>query len=238
MSEVEENLGEVLDSQRPYPARVSALQMAAEKSPAVVLTMVRKRIRREEDPFVLATMLSVIGRLGDSGDESILLPFVMNEDSRVASNAIEAFHRLSIPLPPWMALKLLTSPEERLVANTLSSMAGRSPEFVIGWIAARIESDSLAWRMSLLHVLKHLVENPMARTLLVQVLWTEERTAVLKIVTDSLAPLVARPDSGELRSELRAIAESADGSRLSLLRALLDENPPPGSFAPPSTDAE
>jgi hypothetical protein len=78
----------------------------------------------------------------------------------------------------------------------------------------------------------------MARALLVQILWSEERTVVLKIVTDALAPLVARPDSGELRSELRAIAESADGSRLSLLRALLDESPPPGSFVPAGPPVE
>src|SRR5690606_28259196 len=74
--------------------KVKALVHATRAGDPASAEAVRRHIAGETNPFVLATMASVLGRAGTPADASLLAPLLDHADARVVANALQAYYLL------------------------------------------------------------------------------------------------------------------------------------------------
>ncbi|MDD2716096.1 MAG: tetratricopeptide repeat protein [Candidatus Wallbacteria bacterium] len=74
-------------------------------------------IGKERDPFVLATLISCVGRFGTADDGDQLSPFFNHKDPRVKANTIEAARQLKSEKIYKLIVPLLQDADPRVKAN-------------------------------------------------------------------------------------------------------------------------
>ncbi|MBI4859883.1 MAG: HEAT repeat domain-containing protein [Candidatus Riflebacteria bacterium] len=216
-------LAQLLASPLPYPPKVKALTACLEQRDAASQKVVRRYIANEQDPFVLATMASFLGALGDAQDSTTLVTLLMNQDQRVVANALEAICKLRIEVPTHMLSPLIASPDPRVRANALAVLEKADPEAVLALVAKATHSRDLGLRRSIAHLLGQLQDHPKVSELLLAMLKTDPDTGVLKQAAASLKRSTRRRHAAAVVGPLYELKYIASGSRLALVNMLLHE---------------
>lgn len=89
---------------------------------AALIEEAREQLPYEEDPYIRATYVSAIGRLGDESNMSDIISFLSDPDFRVLANAVEALERLGNPQCVEALVKLISHKDNRVRANVIKAL--------------------------------------------------------------------------------------------------------------------
>lgn len=213
----------LLDSDQAYPAKVDALQAAARDDTTNALTAIRARIARERNPFVLATMASVLGRCGGDADKSFLLPLLDDADRRVVANALESLYRLRVALPLNRLILLLKDGDVRVRANALVLASLADPDRVLQLVERLIAHPDPTVRSAVAHLLGELSARDQATRLLVRMLAIEQSVPILKHLAVGLKKHITLENVNDHLGEVASLGDQCTGAKLALLKASVQE---------------
>lgn len=145
----------ILDAGGACVPRVEALARALEARDPKLLPLARARLRSETDAFVLATMATVIGALGDESDRTDLIHLLTHEESRVVSSALGAIGMLRILLGREQLENLARSPNPRVSATALVALGDLDLDWVLCFVRDSYPGAGGELRRALLHALGH-----------------------------------------------------------------------------------
>lgn len=82
----------------------------------------REQLAAEEDPYIKATYISAVGRLGDESNMGDVIGFLSDADFRVIANTVEALERLGNPQCVEALVKLISHQDNRVRANVIKAL--------------------------------------------------------------------------------------------------------------------
>lgn len=216
-----------LDGLLVSPARptvkVKALVQATRSADPESANAVRRHIDGETNPFVLATMASVLGRAGDPADAVRLIPLLENGDARVVANALQALYLLHVDVEPERLIELANRPDARVRANALAMLGRHDQALVLERIEDLVGSHDESTRAGIAYLLGEMTGHPQVLRRLFLMFAIEERTGVLKQIAQAVKKH-ASPRSPELViGPLWDLQRKLSGVRLALVKLLLHE---------------
>ena len=164
------------------PAASNALQVKPEDMPQdtreavdTILRRIREKdvslvneafeqLAEEEDPFIKATYISAVGRLGDQSHMEAILVFLSDYDFRVIANTVEALERLGNPRCVEELIKLISHPDNRVRANVIKALWKFTDSnmsinrHVVEKLQQMSESDNIEMCESALYVLSEIAD--------------------------------------------------------------------------------
>ncbi len=123
-----------------------------------------EQLAGEEDPFIKATYISAIGRLGDKSNMEDIIVFLSDYDFRVIANTVEALERLGNPKCVEELIKLISHPDNRVRANVIKALWKFTDSnmsinrHVVEKLRQMTESDNLEMCESALYVLSEIAD--------------------------------------------------------------------------------
>ncbi len=116
----------------------------------------------EQNPRVLAAMISAVGAFGGSAESRALIPFLNHKDARVRANSIEALELLgNLKLFAYI-FPLLEDSDNRVRANAARSLRSIEPFTSFRLLQAMISSGRTPFQASAIHVLRHFLSDASA----------------------------------------------------------------------------
>lgn len=129
--------------------RIQAVRALRMLAPEVSLPLVLAAIERpEEDPWILASLVSVLGLAGSEGQLDLARGYLQHESHRVASNALLALFALAPQEGVEEALKRLKDPDPRMRTSAIMAAFRSEPEAAWAQIADMIRSPKVWLRTS------------------------------------------------------------------------------------------
>lgn len=80
------------------------------------------RLKTEENPYIKATLISAVGRLGSRANAELLFPFLSDQDTRVVANTVEALENLGNSKCIEPLIKIISHPDNRVRANVVKAI--------------------------------------------------------------------------------------------------------------------
>jgi len=218
-----ESLPATLTSGELYQRKVTALLAALRNNDPELASVVRKHLPGETDPFVLATMASVLGRRGNADDGPLLHSLLDHADQRVVANALESLRRLRVPVSGEEVARLLESGDGRVRTNAIALLSSVDVMKAHELLEALAGSAEAPQRAGVAHLLGELVEYPRALELLLSMIAREEQTSVLKQLAQSIEKHTVPQNSASIIGPVYSLRKAATGAKRSILDALLYE---------------
>ncbi|HBC75402.1 MAG TPA: hypothetical protein DC017_11250 [Candidatus Wallbacteria bacterium] len=131
---------------------------------AALIEEAREQLPYEEDPYIRATYVSAIGRLGDESNMGDIISFLSDPDFRVLANAVEALERLGNPQCVEALVKLISHKDNRVRANVIKALWKFTDSnvsinrHVIDKLKQMLESDNADMCESALYVLSEIAD--------------------------------------------------------------------------------
>lgn len=136
--------------------RMSVLKTVGVKRIRVALPLLLARIDEETDPFIIATMVKVIGVLGDGAVLPVLSRFLASPDPRVRANTVEGISFVHDNAKVSILEPLVDDPDNRIRANALMALYTIREPFVIDRLRGMLQSDLEANRESARFVIERI----------------------------------------------------------------------------------
>lgn len=146
------NLSEVLDAGETS-AKLEAIRQAIEAREPSALEIFRDRLGKEDDPWVLASLLKGLGTLGGSRDIHLIQPLLKHEDVRIQANAIEALELIGDELSFSLVAPMLQSKDDRIRANSIKCLVRFDPDEALATLERMAEAEQLSSRESAVYCL-------------------------------------------------------------------------------------
>lgn len=235
----------LLDSAAPGRAKTEALLSVAREHPPYLAQVARTRLESQTDPFVLATLASVLGRVGQRADVLPLMVLLKNPDSRVVANTLEALYRHHVEVPAEVLEKFMTQEDDRVRVHALALWGIADPQRSVDEIATLTEAPDPRRRASVAYLLGELAHRARALELLAKMLAVEDQVQVLRRLASSLRRQTGPAQAAAVVARVREIGADAPPAKASLLKDLchdlsrengLDRPPSMGSAVRPATD--
>lgn len=218
-----EELESLLSSTADYPTKVEALISCVRGRNAIAVIPVRKQIKVERNPFVLATMACLLGHLGVVGDGVLLLPLLRHPDARVIANALESLHRLQADVPPSLLTELTEASDLRIRINSLALLARSNPDKVLDIVPTFVQSSDITVRGGIACLLGELAGRQKAVDLLLDLASREEKASILKQIATALKKHALPRNAPQIIGPLYDLKLRADGAKSELFNVLLHE---------------
>lgn len=170
----------------PHAAKVDALLALVRASDRTAVPVIKARIPLEADPFVLATLASVLGQLGERVDAPVLLPLLDSRDARVVANALDALNRMEAEAPVEQVRDLIHAADHRLRLSALALFARTDPVNALLALPPLIGENHPTLTGGIALLLGDLGNQPLATDLLLDLLADEERPHILRHITEAL----------------------------------------------------
>ncbi len=103
-------------------AKIDEIQSFIDAGDKQKLPLVLKELAAEKNPFIRATLVSAVGRLGGRSEMDVLLPFIKDPDARVVANVVQALESVGNPKCVEHIVKLVAHPDNRVRANTVKAI--------------------------------------------------------------------------------------------------------------------
>jgi HEAT repeat protein len=183
--------------------RLEALRQVIETRDRNALPTVLKAIPREQDAWVIASLVKAVGVLGDSSQIRVLQPFLRHADPRVVANAVEALELIGGELVFPILVPLLENPDHRVQGNAIKALVKFDREQALAALAKMAASDREGARDATIHCLG-LLSGPEPERLLARMFAVESFPDLLKKEAQALARIGTRAILPELSRLLRA----------------------------------
>ncbi|MDD2717359.1 MAG: HEAT repeat domain-containing protein [Candidatus Wallbacteria bacterium] len=129
----------VLDDGTP-DEKVEFLKKLTSRQEKIEKEVLIKKLSEEKDVFVLATLISCLGVLGESQDADSLLSFLSHHDSRVKANTIDTLSLLKKDALCERIIPLLRDPDARVKANAANYLKSMGLQKTMTTLKAMIKS--------------------------------------------------------------------------------------------------
>lgn len=136
--------------------RMSALKLISVKRLREALPPLLSRIEVEKDHFVIATMVKVIGLIGDGSVLPVLSRFLGSDDPRVRANTVEGISYVHDNSKVALLEPLVRDADNRIRANALMALFPIKEPFVVAELTAMLDSGNDAVRDSAVYVIERL----------------------------------------------------------------------------------
>lgn len=217
------SLASLLASGGRITAKINTLLAAARSADPSAVDAVRRRLACEENPFVLATMASFLGRTGGPEDANALLALVDHDDERVAANALQAINELRLDVPIDRALDLANRKDGRMRANALVVLGRLDPGLVLERIGQLLECAPEDVRGSIAYVLGEMAPDSPVLERIFSMFRSETAPGVLRHVATSLAGHIRSSNKDRIIGELYELRRDANEEKLALVNTVIQE---------------
>jgi len=107
------------DAARDEINKIQAVIDAADKTK---LDDFKQRLTTEKNPYITATLISAVGKLGGRNDMDSILAYLKDQDNRIVANTIEALESLGNPKCVESIVKIISHPDNRVRANAVKAV--------------------------------------------------------------------------------------------------------------------
>ncbi|MBI4859173.1 MAG: HEAT repeat domain-containing protein, partial [Candidatus Riflebacteria bacterium] len=233
--------------------RLEAMRQVMEARDKKALPILLRVLQREQDAWVIASLVKGIGVLGDATHIRVLQPYLRHSDPRVCANTVEALDLIGDDLVIPILVPLLEHPDHRVAGNAVKALLKFDREQAVAALDRMAASPKESARDAAIYCLS-LLDPAAADRILLKLFATEAFPALLQKEADALASQgtravlpeicrLARSTSGGDRSVLarkiqRAIADRENVTAEELVgmeHPPAKETPPPGP-APAAVD--
>lgn len=104
-------------SDSDYKVRLTACTLVGERMTKKLLRPALDMLKTEKNEYVIATVVKVLGKFGDSRAIPLIKPFLGHYDSRVRANTVEALGYIQVPEVYELVEGLLIDEDNRVRAN-------------------------------------------------------------------------------------------------------------------------
>jgi HEAT repeat protein len=152
------------DMQQDTREAVDTILRRIREKDASLVNEAFEQLAEEEDPFIKATYISAVGRLGDQSNTEAILVFLSDYDFRVIANTVEALERLGNPKCVEELIKLISHPDNRVRANVIKALWKFTDSnmsinrHVVEKLRQMSESDNIEMCESALYVLSEIAD--------------------------------------------------------------------------------
>lgn len=125
--------------------RISVLSACAKIGRDPRLTdLLTERLAGESHPFVVASLLINLGRVGGEECVDIIASFLTHQDARIRANAVEGLDFLQAPRAILQILKAAGDSDPRVMANVARALLNVDNQYVENQLLAMLESGEQA----------------------------------------------------------------------------------------------
>ncbi len=213
----EEEAQRVFESGRQWD-KLELLKRLTNEGDEGALPFIESVIEKEEDRFVIASLVKALGSLGDETTIRAIQGFLKHDDSRVRANAVEALEMIGDEVIWPVLVPLLEDEDHRVRANVAKTLYGFDGDEAHKLVDKLAESDREGRRDSALYFLKT-VKPPWTEELLFKLIPKEQAVDLLKKQCLLLALYGSEKSVSFLGREL----EKAEGFREDLFQRTLQE---------------
>ncbi len=101
---------------------INKIQAAIDAADKTQLEGFKQRLSTEKNPYITATLISAVGKLGGRNDMDSILTYLRNQDNRIVANTIEALESLGNPKCVESIVKIISHPDNRVRANAVKAV--------------------------------------------------------------------------------------------------------------------
>ena len=218
-SPIQARLEDRLDSEL-VDERIGGLREISRQGRLDLVSKIRALFARESDPRVLATIVTIMGRLGGPEDAKSILSHLRSSDARLRANVVEAIGLLAPKEAADHLRESLTDENNRVRANAIVALGGSTLD-ILPVLKKMAGSDSEAHAISAVWAASTLATDPTVEILGGMLGHPSDRVkSSARDALKALAPvlnLASRLLSGEHRPKLPPKAASVSNDQIQRL---------------------
>lgn len=162
-----------------YKTRLTACTLVGERMTKKLLRPLLDMLKTEKNEYVIATVVKVLGKFGDSRAIPLIKPFLAHYDSRVRANTVEALGYIQVPEVYELVVGLLVDEDNRVRANVAKLLWKKDKLRVLEKLREMLKGGEDWMRDSAIYALSEIAS-------------TESRDILLKILNDDDAEVQDR----------------------------------------------
>lgn len=217
------DLAAILDSNGPHRTKTIALLAAVERRDPEVLPLARARVDQESDTFVRATLISVLGSMGDASDRERIAAQLGHGEARVVANALSALLKLGLNLTLEEISGHLDHPDARVQGEALKLLAGHQPDRVLERVSLLLPEAGEVRAGAMCRVLAVMFDDERARTLMLRVFDLTPNVGAWKQASRQIQESTRRKHATEVLAHLHDLRDRSEGDRRSIVAQLLHD---------------
>ncbi len=166
----------LLASQNPENRQRAMKALTASFNPAVLPQMI-EMLKTEKDPFVIASLVKLVGKYGGAVHVEALSVFLGHEDPRVRANTIEGLELAGTEKIIAYIVPFINDVDNRIKANAVKALSKFKSDEMLDVLGSMIKSEHLWMRDSALFALQQIASDPAVDLLCVAALDAEKSIA-------------------------------------------------------------
>ncbi|MDD2715578.1 MAG: HEAT repeat domain-containing protein [Candidatus Wallbacteria bacterium] len=155
---------EILEKSSPEE-KIEYLSAAMEGKTRISKETLHLRLQKEKDVFVIASLISLIGKTGDQEDGKVLIPFLRHSDYRVRANAVDALGAIKTEEHFNEIVRLLQDNDARVKSNAARALSESGLEKALKTLEKMVCSGKVNQIASAIYALERF-KHPKAKDLL------------------------------------------------------------------------
>jgi HEAT repeat protein len=149
----------LLASQNPENRQRAMKALTASFNPAVLPQMI-EMLKSEKDPFVIASLVKLVGKYGGAAHVEALSVFLEHEDPRVRANTIEGLELTGSEKIIAYIVPFINDVDNRIKANAVKALSKFKSDEMLEVLGSMIKSEHLWMRDSALFALQQIASDP------------------------------------------------------------------------------
>jgi len=194
---IEEQI-QLLNSSEPKE-RLKAAQILGYLAQPEIVPVLLNHLSKEEDNFVVASLVKTIGQLGDESVLPALKPYLSHNDARVRANTVEALEFIDSPQITEMLKPLLYDKDNRVKANAIKILFHYKPEIAIQKIKEMAKSPEPWVRISAVYSLSAIANESAYKIL--KILSNDHDIDVALAATEAKEKLIKKLQTLKIREQ-------------------------------------
>lgn len=148
----------LLASQNPENRQRALKALTASFNPAVLPQMI-EMLKSEKDPFVIASLVKLVGKYGGAAHVEALSVFLSHEDPRVRANTIEGLELAGTEKIIAYLVPFINDVDNRIKANAVKAISKFKSDEMLEVLGSMIKSEHLWMRDSALFALQQIASD-------------------------------------------------------------------------------
>lgn len=148
----------LLASQNPENRQRAMKALTASFNPAILPQMI-EMLKNEKDPYVIASLVKLVGKYGGAAHVEALSVFLGHEDPRVRANTIEGLELAGTEKIIAYIVPFINDVDNRIKANAVKALSKFKSDEMLEVLGSMIKSEHLWMRDSALFALQQIASD-------------------------------------------------------------------------------